>query len=148
MKRVFIFVVIGLLSMGSLFANEAVLIDFSLLAADIYIPVNEAEEGDDSPNQNQRTIMDFGQIGGLAVGQFTPQQRGVMRSSLAIENWDVTLSPSARTVQSKGNTYTRESPSTQFGTVMGVRAAFPTEAHNAWAMITEPLLPIRMLSLA
>ncbi|MCL1993140.1 MAG: flagellar filament outer layer protein FlaA [Spirochaetes bacterium] len=140
MKRMLIFVVIGLLSMGSsLFANEAVLIDFSLLAADIHVPLN----GDDAdpngtPNQNHRTMMDFGTIGGLAVGQFTPQQMAIMRTSLAIENWDVTLSPSSRTVQGNQLSLTRESPSVQFGTVMGVRAHFPTAAHNAWAMITPP----------
>ena len=130
MKRILIFVAVGLLTIGSSFANEAILIDFTQLAADITVG-----EGVNQSQQNQRTMMDFSQVAGTA---FTPAQRAVMRTSLAIENWDVTLSSSARTVASNHFSMTREAPSRQFGTVMGVRVLFPTEPHNAWARITPP----------
>jgi hypothetical protein len=34
--------------------------------------------------------------------------------------------------------YTKEAPSKQFGTVMGLRVHFPTEPHNSWAHVKPP----------
>lgn len=128
MKQILILVVITMLAVP-LFANEGVLIDFSLLAADITI-------GDgDRPNQNQRTLMDFSHVAGSG---FSERHRDVMRTSLAIENWEVTLASSARTVTNMANSFTREARSNRFGTVMGVRVHFPVEPHNSWAMIRPP----------
>ncbi|MCL2066622.1 MAG: flagellar filament outer layer protein FlaA [Treponema sp.] len=134
MKRMLIFVVIVLLMAGPLFAEEAVLIDFSLLTADIHVQITENDQ-DDRPNQNRQTMMDYSHIAG---GSFTYQQKAVMKTSLAIENWEVILSSSSRTVQSMGYSYARESASRQWGTVMGVRVHFPTEPYNAWAMVKPP----------
>jgi hypothetical protein len=61
-----------------------------------------------------------------------------MRTSLAIENWEVILASSARTVQNMTHSFTREARSNQFGFVMGVRVHFPVEPHNSWAMIRPP----------
>ena len=124
-----ILVVIAMLT-GPLFAEEAVLIDFSLLKADISV-------GDDSntPNQNRQTMMDFSHVAG---GSFTTEQKAVMKTSLAIENWEILLASSARTVQNIGNSYTRQAPSKQFDTVLGVRVHFPVEPHNSWAMVKPP----------
>jgi len=129
MKRMLILVVIAMLT-GPLFAEEAVLIDFSLLKADISV-------GDDSntPNQNRQTMMDFSHVAG---GSFTTEQKAVMKTSLAIENWEILLASSARTVQNIGNSYTRQAPSKQFDTVLGVRVHFPVEPHNSWAMVKPP----------
>ena len=130
MKRILIFVVIGLLTVASSFANEAILIDFTQLGADITVG-----EGVHESQQNQRTMMNFADVAGPG---FTPAQRASMLTSLAINNWDVTLSQSARTVTNNHFSLTREAPSRNYGTVMGVRVRFPTEPHNAWARITPP----------
>ena len=133
MKQMLILVVIAFLA-GPLFAEEAVLIDFSLLKADItvdgsgYYPEGE-------PNQNRQTMMDFSAVAG---GSFTTQQKSVMKTSLAIQNWEVELASSARTVQNIGNSYTREAPSKLYDTVLGVRIHFPVEPYNSWAIIRPP----------
>ena len=132
MKRMLILVVIAMLA-GPLFAEEAVLIDFSMLTADINVSVSDSDDG--SPNQNRHTMMDFSHVAG---GSFTTQQKSVMKTSLAIENWEVLLASSARSVQNISNSYTKEAPSRQYGTVMGLRVHFPVEPHNSWAIIKPP----------
>ena len=133
MKQMLILVVIAILA-GPLFAEEGVLIDFTLLKADIRVRLSENDEGS-APNQNRRTMMDFSHVAG---GSFTSQQRAVMKTSLAIENWEVSLASSSRNVESIGLSYTREAPSRQFETVMGVRIHFPIEPFNSWALIKPP----------
>jgi len=133
MKRIFILFVITMLAVP-LFAEEATLIDFSTLAADIHVKVEE-NDTETTPNQNRQTLMDFSHVAG---SNFTTQQKQVMKSSLAIEQWEVLLASSARTVTSVGFSYTKESPSKQYGKVMGVRVHFPTEPHNSWAHVKPP----------
>jgi len=133
MKQMLILVVIAILA-GPLFAEEAVLIDFSLLKADIRVRLSENDDSD-QPNQNRRTMMDFSHVAG---GSFTSQQRSVMKTSLAIEQWEVLLASSSRTVESIGLSYTREAPSKQYETVMGVRVRFPIESFNSWALVKPP----------
>ncbi|MCL2179887.1 MAG: flagellar filament outer layer protein FlaA [Treponema sp.] len=128
MKQMLILVVIAMLAVP-LFAEEAVLIDFSLLAADITIG-----EGD-TPNENQRTLMDFSHVAGPS---YADRYGDVMRTSLAIRNWEVTLASSSRNVQTMGLSFTREAASREHGTVMGVRVHFPIEPFNSWAMIKPP----------
>ncbi|MCL2381886.1 MAG: flagellar filament outer layer protein FlaA [Treponema sp.] len=134
MKRIIILVAIAAFSAGMLVANESVLIDFSLLSADIRIPVDE-NDMDTAPNQNRRTVMDFGQVAGAS---FTPSQRALMRTSLAIESWDVVLNSSARTIHNITRSYTREAPSRRFGTVMGARVHFPLIPAFSHAFIRPP----------
>jgi hypothetical protein len=131
MKRILILVAVVLLVAGSLFAEEATLIDFSLLKADIIPSTNDANK----MTHNRRTMMDFSQVAG---GSFTTEQKSVMRTSLAIEQWEVLLNSSAKTVGNMVKSYTREAPSKKYGTVMGVRVLFPTEPHNAWALVKPP----------
>jgi len=133
MKRIFILFVITMLAVP-LFAEEATLIDFSTLTADIHVKLAD-NDTDTKPNQNRQTLMDFSHVAG---GSFTTQQKQVMKTSLAIENWEVSLASSARTVTSIGLSYTKESPSKKHGTVMGVRVHFPTEPHNSWALVKPP----------
>jgi hypothetical protein len=129
MKRIFILVAIVSLIVGSLFADEAILIDFSKLTADI-IP-----DQDDKPTQNRATMMDYGNVAG---GSFTTEQKSMMKTSLAVTNWDVNLASSSRTVPNMIRTYTMEAPSKQWDMVMGVRVHFPTEPFNSWARIKPP----------
>jgi hypothetical protein len=133
MKKLLILVVIAMLAVP-LFADEGVLIDFSMLTADINVRVSENDTSD-RPNQNRQTLMDFSHAAG---GSFTPQQKRFMQSSLAIQNWEVTLASSSRFVDNVSLSFTREAASKEHGTVMGVRVRFPTEPFNSWAMIKPP----------
>ncbi|MDR0289932.1 MAG: flagellar filament outer layer protein FlaA [Treponema sp.] len=136
MKKMFILVaVVSLLAAGSLFAEEGVLIDFGKLAADIRVPLGPNDE-DDTPNHNRATMMDFSRM--RFGGSFTEDQKRIMRTSLAIGQWEVDLASSSRTVNNMVFSYTREAPSKQWGTVMGVRVRFPVENFNSWALIRPP----------
>jgi hypothetical protein len=129
MKRIFILLAVVLLVAGALFAEEAILIDFSKLTADI---VNDQ---DGRPTQNRQTIMDYGQVAGSS---FTQEQKDIMKTSLAITNWDVIFTSSSRTVTNEAFTYTREAASKQWGTVMGVRIHYPVEHFYSKATIKPP----------
>ena len=135
MKKMLIFVAIVSLLAGSLLAEEAILIDFNKLVADIHVPMGPDDE-DDTPNQNRATVMDFSRV--RFGGSFTEEQRKVMKTSLAISNWEVVLASSSRTVTNMILSYTKEAPSKQWGTVMGVRVRFPLEAFNSYAIIKPP----------
>ena len=134
MKRIIILVAIALVSAGMLIADEAVLIDFAKLTADIRVKVSE-EDQESKPNQNRRTIMDYGQVAG---GSFTQEQKSIMKTSLAIVNWDVKFNSSSRTVSNMEFTYTREAPSKQWGTVLGVRVHYPLDPAYSKASIKPP----------
>jgi hypothetical protein len=150
MKRIFVFAVATLVAVGSAFADEKSLIDFRLLTADIdeqEVPGNGVLDADGNPvrqtkpTQNSATLMDFSNQAGAGT---TDEQKAAMRTSLAIENWDVVFTSSARTLENKRLSYTREAPSTAGGadggaaTVMGVRIHFPVEAYNSSARIVPP----------
>jgi hypothetical protein len=145
MKQIFILVVISLLTVGALVADEAVLIDFSKLKADLYVdPGNpgssdsEAEGqggGDQADNQNHQTMMDFSTVAGSS---YTKEQKQVMKTSLFVENWDVNLSSSSRTVTNQVLSFVKPAPSKQWDTVMGVRIHFPVENFNGSARIVPP----------
>jgi hypothetical protein len=132
MKRIFILITVVLFVVGSLSAEEAILIDFAKLAADI--TVNDDSDGA-KPNQNRRTMMDYGTVAG---GSFTTEQKQVMKTTLAITNWEVDLASSSRTIGNVARSYTSEAPSKQHGTVLGVRIHFPVEPFNSWAIIRPP----------
>ena len=134
MKRIIILIVIASVSAGMLIADEAVLIDFAKLTADIRIKVSESDQ-ESAPNHNRRTIMDYGQVAG---GSFTNAQKSIMKTSLAIVNWDVVFNSSSRTVTNMVNTYTREAPSKQWGTVLGVRVHYPLDPAYSKAVIKPP----------
>jgi len=129
MKRIFILVAISLVLAGAAFAEEAVLIDFTKLTADI------RPDQENRPTQNRATMMDFSNLAG---GSFTTEQKEVMKTSLAIQNWNVVLASSSRTVANQTKSFTLEAPSKQYGTVMGVRVHFPVEPFNSWARIEPP----------
>jgi len=133
MKKMLILVVIAMLT-GPLFAEEGVLIDFSLLTADINVKLGPDDPNNDL-NQNRQTLMDFSHVAG---GSFTAQQRDLMKTSLAIVNWEVILTSSSRTVENVSLSFTREATSREFGTVMGVRVRFPIEPFNSHATIKPP----------
>lgn len=138
MKRYVI--LIALLCAGAmLYAEEAVLIDFAKLATDISI----AGPGGKAIPQNKSTLMDFS-ASAIAGSSLPPDTAAMMKTSLAIENWEVVLASSSRTVENQANSYTKEAPVSAKATryagekVMGVRIHFPVESFNSWALIKPP----------
>jgi len=141
MKRLFIFVVVGLLLGGTaLFADESVLIDFTKLGADQTVGTNKA------PTENGSTLIDYSAVAGAS---FSDEEKAAMKSSLALNNWQVTLASSARSVTNQSVTMTKEASTNasakQFNgedmaskKILGIRIHFPTEPFNSWAMIQPP----------
>lgn len=110
-------------------AEESTLIDFSTLTAD-------REDGN-----NEATLVDFSEKAGPG---YTEEEKALMQTSLAIENWNVELASSSKTVENMHLSYTKESPvnddADKFAgeTVMGIRVHFPSAPFNSWAMVKPP----------
>ena len=122
--------IIGLSS----FAEERILIDFSKLEADTAV-YPENYDGPKDNNQNTRTLMDYRKAAGASVSS---TDKELMRSSLALQQWEVVLNSSARNVSSLALSTVKQAPSKTFGNVMGVRVVFPSGAYNANAKIVPP----------
>jgi hypothetical protein len=131
MKRILVFFAIVLFFAVPVFADEAILIDFSLLAADI---IND-DEG--NPTQNRQTVMNYADVK-AAGSNIKEKKKMAMKTSLAIDNWEVRLASSSRFVENITKSYTKEADSKQFGKVMGLRIHFPVEYFNSWAIIKPP----------
>lgn len=140
MKRVIAIITTAFMFTGALLvADEAVLIDFAQLTADF---------PSDTPMENQATMVDFS---GVAGSSYTEEEKALMKSSLAIQNWEVILSSSSRTVRNQSLSLARPARvrdgAANFAgaTIMGLRIHFPTEPYNAWALIRPPFeLPAYM----
>jgi len=124
---------------GVAFAEEAMLIDFTQLDADYELT---DADGNVVSKQNKRTTMDYAVSAGST---FTKQQKDLMRTSLSLPEWEVTLNSSAKTVQSLADSQVvaapvKESADVPFAgqNVMGVRIVFPTWNSNANAKIVPP----------
>ena len=138
MKRTFYLFASVLLLAGSLtFADEAMLIDFTQLEADCVV-----DEESNKPTQNKRTVMDFSVAAGAT---FTEEQKGLMKTSLALPEWEIVLNSSARNVGSLAESKVvaapvKDSANVPFAgkNVMGVRVIFPSIACNANAKIVPP----------
>jgi hypothetical protein len=138
MRRQIIVVALALLFVGAVAvsADEAVLIDFSLLKADLADPTNQGVL-----SNNKATMMDFSSVAGAS---YTDAQKQQMRVSLAIPNWDIVLASSSRTILNQTLSHTAEAQipqeASQFAgkTVFGIRVHFPTESYNSWARVTPP----------
>ncbi len=137
MKRTFSILAVAMLLAGaSAFAEESTLIDFTKLSADC------VSDEDGNPTQNSRTVMDFSTSAGAT---FTADQKDLMKTSLALPEWEVSLNSSARTVESLGLSKVvaapvKESAQVPFAgsEVMGVRIVFPETSSNAYAYIRPP----------
>jgi len=133
MKKTSILVAGALLFMGAFaIAEEAILVDFALLNADILADKTE------KMTQNRRTIMDYS---GVAGTSYTDEQKALMRTSLAIGQWDVVLNSSSRNPIADAASHAAESKVSSEAknfagqSIMGVRIEFPEWAHNAHASI-------------
>jgi hypothetical protein len=140
MRRQVIVFALALILVGAftaVSADEAVLIDFSLLKADIQAdPVNQGKF-----LENRNTMMDFS---GTAGASYTEEQKKTMRTSLAIRNWDVVLASSSRNNLNQSLSQTAEAlvskDAKRFAglPVLGFRVHFPVADHNSWAKVAPP----------
>ena len=91
MKRTFSFAAAVMLLAGAgAFAEEAIVIDFTQLNPDC------VSDSNGNPTQNKRTVMDFSTAAGAT---FTEDQKNLMKSSLVLPEWEVTLNSSAKSVK-------------------------------------------------
>ena len=123
------------------FAKESTLIDFSLLDADITVKMSENDQGD-KPNENKRTVMYYSIAAGATYDQ---AQRDLMKTSLYVEEWEIELNSSARSVNSLALSQVKAAPVRENAKVpfagqkvMGVRVLFPAVAANSNAVIKPP----------
>ncbi len=145
MKRTLCSLAAVLLLAGSfVYADEAMLIDFTLLDADCVNRPKDPSNPDSEtvPTQNKRTVMDFSVAAGAT---FTDDQKAMMKTSLALPEWEIQLNSSARNVGSLAESkvvaaHVKEEAKVPFAdkNVMGVRVIFPEMACNANARIVPP----------
>lgn len=113
----------------NMYADTSVLLDFSTLTVDTDFGENEA------------TVVDFSHQAGTG---FTDEERAAMKTSLAIDNWEVNLASSAQTVSNMSRSMTKpvqvNDDAQRFPgeTVLGVRVHFPTEPFNSYAVVQPP----------
>ena len=149
MKRTFILVSAVMLLVGTFaFAEKSMLIDFTLLDEDLSLTDANGNPAD----QNKRTVMDFSVAAGAT---FTEDQKSLMKTSLALKNWEVKLNSSAQSVTAVAVSQVKRAlvKETKNGSkgesvdvtvpfkgkyVMGVRVLFPTWQANANAKIVPP----------
>jgi hypothetical protein len=127
MKRfAIVFVLTFTLFAGTVLADTQVLIDFGILTADTQI-------GDRF--HNAATMIDFS---GAAGASYTDEEKREMKVSLALDQWEVMLASSSKTVENLRFSFTKPITSRRYGTVLGARIHFPTGAFNSWAIIKPP----------
>lgn len=136
MKRFFtLLLMVAMVSGLALVAQSSqpeVLIDFSQLNADY--PAEDA-------TNDQDTLIDFS---GVAGTSYTDEEKAQMKTSLAIENWEVVLASSSRSVINQALSMTKESQvrgdAAQYPNeyVMGIRVHFPMDPFNSWAIVKPP----------
>ena len=138
MKKTFILVAMAFLLMGAVaVAEEAIIVDFALLNADIIADPNG------KMTQNRRTVLDYGKVAGAS---YTNEQKALMRTSLALEQWDVELNSSAQNPLSIATSTIKEAEVRAEGEkfagqkLMGVRILFPEWTNNANAKIKPGFL--------
>jgi hypothetical protein len=144
MKRHFILIVAAFLvltSAAGLIAEEAVLIDFNKLTADILPQQDPADPQKTVNTQNSVSMMDFSALAGQS---FTEDQKKVMKTSLAMSNWEVVLASSSRTNTNQSLSITKEvkvldtAPQYKGQKVLGIRIHFPEPMFNSWARVKTP----------
>ena len=130
MKR-FSLIMLGLIFVLSIpvFADTSVLLDFATLAPDTDFGENEA------------TLVDFSEQAGTG---FTDEERNAMKTSLAVENWEVALASSSRSVNNLRKSMTKavlvNDDAVKFAgeMVLGVRIHFPEDPYNSFALVRPP----------
>jgi hypothetical protein len=133
MKRSLMLIVVVLMCFTvPVFAEQQTLINFSELIADYpaEAPVNDRD-----------TLLDFSD---QASTVFSEEEKAEMKTSLAIEQWEVDLASSSTFTETLRNSTVRQAfvrdDANQFAgeAVMGVRVFFPEAPYNGWAMVRPP----------
>jgi hypothetical protein len=132
MKRIILLItILGLLLCNTAFsqANDAAetLIDFNQLIKNYTLQGGREE--------NAETLVYFGGEAGVTA---TEEQREKMVSSLALDNWRVTLASSSRTVARQALCKTKGVKTKEDVSVLGVRIRFPESNFNSYALIQPP----------
>lgn len=132
MKKTFVFVAMAFFMLSAVVAEEAIVVDFALLNADIIAGK------DGNMTQNRRTVMDFGVVAGAS---YTAEQKALMRTSLAIGEWEVVLNSSSRNPNTVSLSRAAEAQVSAEARnfagqrLMGVRINFPEWTNNSSADI-------------
>jgi hypothetical protein len=148
MKRLsLVFLCLALGAGTSVFAADepATLIDFTRLVADTQLKVKIGDTEVQIP-QNTLTMVDFRDIAGSS---FSAADLGAMKTSLFLENWEVALNSSARTIGNQSLSYTKAAKVNDKAgkwlnediagkAVLGIRVHFPEAPFNAWALVRPP----------
>lgn len=141
MKRLCILIGITLLLISvSAVADTSTLIDFTKLIKDATLGDN------DKPTENKDTLIDFSSVAGSSFDEAT---KAKMKTSLALDNWEVILASSARTVQNQSKSMTKDSVTSDKAKpfegeemsnmhVMGIRVHFPLASYNSYSIIKPP----------
>lgn len=123
MKKAFFMGLIALVAMTAAFADSATLLDFNLLTAD------------DGAGNNTATTID---VSKYTTYDLSEANKPTLKTSLAIERWDVELASSARFPKNQNLSFVKEVVSKAAeGTrnVMGVRILFPRDEINSSAKV-------------
>ena len=122
--------------------TEVTLIDFNDLVKNDTLP--------DGREENSETLIYFGGEAGLSA---TEELRDKMYSSLALDNWRVTLASSSKTVARQALCFTKEVKTRSGVAILGVRSKFRhtrentnLKAGNLLSVRTEKLLKMRLMS--
>ena len=131
-RSLILFVVVTMCFTVPVFAEQQTLINFSELVADY--PA-------DAPVNDRDTLLDFSD---QASTVFTEEEKTQMKTSLAIEQWEVDLASSSTFTETLRNSEVRQAfvreEANQFAgeAVMGVRVFFPEAPYNGWALVKPP----------
>ena len=123
-----------------LYAETSVLIDFSKLGADTKLGNNQ------KATENGATLIDFSAAAGAS---FSAEEKAKMKTSLALDNWQVVLASSSRTIQNQALSMTKEASTSPQSKpyngedmankkVLGIRVHFPVSPYNSWAIVKPP----------
>jgi hypothetical protein len=130
MKRLLMLVtIIGLLICTMAFSQSDV--------GETFIDFNELTKNktmSDGREENVETLVYFGE---QAIGS-TEHLRDKMWTSLAIDNWRVTLASSSRIVERQRYCIAKEVKTKDGTSVMGIRIKFPESMFNSYAVIKPP----------
>ncbi len=134
-----LFVLIATQAMAQL-TEPQVLIDFNDLKADV------TKEGETQPTENQATMVDYRSQAGAEVPE---KELDLLKTSLAIGNWEVDLASSSQYQENIIYSYAKEAQTIATAadfegedmkskTVLAARIHFPQPAFNSYAIIKPP----------
>lgn len=118
---------------GMLFAETGVLIDFTKLIWDV-----ELQNGG---KKHSESMFDYSKTAGQ---RYTEEEKRYMLVSLALDEWEVDLASSSRSINTMRFSLTRQVQTRtldeegNFISVLGARVHFPKGSFNSWALIRPP----------